>query len=234
MLQRPLRRTRLRPHHADSSPAAIDGYTYWGYYVWNPDKTQWDYMQVGANDPKQLPEDGDVYGFRWALVVQDPRVPRAEPTFDELCASAPAADEGEVQIGFVLDYGAEADAPDGDTPPEPAGMCVVADRGVTVQQALQSEVAVRSGDGGLICGIDGYPSQGCGETVKDAEEGPADQQVQLAMPTEDKTDSTASTSDAADATDNSDDGGVPWGLVIAGGVVVVLGAGALVLRSKRA
>ena len=112
--------------------AATTGYTYWGYYVWNTEKAAWDYMTVGANDTSKLPADGDVYGFRWALVVQEPRLPRAEPDFEEICGETPQPEKGEKRVGFVLDYGAEVDAPEGEAPPEPRGACALVSDDFTV------------------------------------------------------------------------------------------------------
>jgi hypothetical protein len=220
----------------EAPPAAATGYTYWGYYIWNPKTDAWDYATVGANDRKQLPEDGDAYGFRWALVVQDPRLPRAEPDFDAICAETPEASAGEKRIAFVLDYGADVDAPDGTTPPEPRGVCALVDGSYTVQQALQTVAEIRTGNGGLICAIDNYPAQGCGDTIKNAQEGPPDQPVALALPAEepDETPAAEEPTQAADNSDDSDDGGFPWGVAIAGGVVVVLAFGALALRRRQA
>ncbi|MGI8994576.1 MAG: SCO2322 family protein [Nocardioidaceae bacterium] len=230
------------PHHA----SLAKGYTYWGYYTWNEKSSAWDYMQVGANDTKQLPADGDVYGFRWALVVKDPRLPRADGDFDAICGSNKAGD-GEKRIAFVLDYGSEADAEEGDQAPAPRGVCAVADEGFTAQQALQTVAAVRTGNGGLTYGIDDYPSKGCGDALPDVQESPADEPVTLALPGDEATaparndDSAASdgasstdASDNADSSDNADDGsGGTTTVVVALLAVVVLAAGAVVLRRRR-
>jgi hypothetical protein len=218
----------------EAAPAAAPpGYTYWGYYIWNPTKATWDYATVGANDRKQLPADGDAYGFRWALVVQDPRLPRAEPDFEAICAETPEAGAGEKRVAFVLDYGSDIDAPEGSTPPEPRGACALVKESFTVQQALQTVAEVRTDDSGLICGIDSYPASGCGDTFKNAEEGPPDQPVALALPAEEP-EETPAAEEPTQAADDSDDSGFPWGVAIAGGVVVVLAFGALLLRRRQA
>ena len=227
----PTARAHATAHTANQS--ATTGYTYWGYYVWNTDKALWDYMTVGANDAAKLPKDGDVYGFRWALVVQEPRLPRAEPDFEAICAETPRPEAGEKQVAFVLDYGAEVDAPKGETPPEPRGACALVDEDFTVQQALQTVAEVRTGSDGRICGVDAYPAQGCGEVIKDAEDGPPDTTVQLALPSDDTEEPSDETQTAAGATDDSDGDGFPWGVAIAGVVVLGLGFGALALRRRQ-
>jgi hypothetical protein len=228
------------PDSAGQAPnqAAATGYTYWGYYVWNTEKAAWDYMTVGANDSSKLPADGDVYGFRWALVVQEPRLPRAEPDFEEICAETPQPEKGEKRVGFVLDYGAEVDAPEGEAPPEPRGACALVSDDFTVQQALQTVAEVRVGKDGRICGVDAYPATGCGDVIKDAEEGPPDQPVALALPADltepDDTESAGGETDAAadSADSDSGDGGF-WGIAVAGLVVVALAFGALLLRRRQ-
>lgn len=226
---------------AQPSPSALaKGYTYWGYFTWNEKTAAWDYMQVGANDTKQLPADGDVYGFRWALVVKDPRLPRADGDFDAICGSEESGDN-EKRIAFVLDYGTEGDAEEGDQAPAPRGLCAVVEDGLTVQQALQTVAPVRTGNGGLICGIDNYPSTGCGDTLTDVEEPAADEPVTLALPgTETTTPGGESASPASDGSattteaDSAEDGsGSTTTLIVGVAVIVVLAAGTLALRRRK-
>lgn len=228
------------PSTQPSQPALAKGYTYWGYFTWNEKTAAWDYMQVGANDTKQLPADGDVYGFRWALVVKDPRLPRADGDFDAICGSEQGGDK-EKRIAFVLDYGSEDDAEEGDQAPPSRGVCAVVDEKFTVQQALQTVTAVRTGNGGLICGIDDYPSKGCGELLADVQEPPADEPVTLALPGAESTPSDGATaSPAGDGSttttdaDTADNGsGSTTTLIVAVAVVVMLAAGAFALRRRK-
>jgi hypothetical protein len=215
-----------------SVAAAVKGYVYWGYYLWNDKKGSWDYATVGANDETAIPEDGDVLGFRWALVVEDPRLPRADGDFDAICADTePSA--GQKRLAFVIDYGTESDAVGSDETPQPEGVCAQVDENFTAQQALQAEVPLRTGDGGLICGINDYPSTGCGSTVPDAEEPPSDTPVELALPGDEPPTSDTGSSTSADQ-DDDDDSSNTWltvGIPVA--VVVLLGVGALVMRRRQ-
>ncbi len=221
-------------HQPSATATASKAYTYWGYYNWNDAKSTWDYMEVGANDRTQLPEDGDVYGFRWALVVKDPRLPRADGDFDAICADT-EAQSGKKRVAVVVDYGTESDAVGSDETPEAEGLCASVDASFTVQQALQSVTSVRTGDGGFICGISGYPSEGCGDAVNNAEEPPADQAVTLLLPSDEASDSSASNnaSDSSDSSDSDDDSNVSVPLIIAIAVIIALVAGALVMRRRQ-
>ena len=230
------------------SSIAATGYTYWGFYSWDGDKDTWGYMNVGANDPATAKsQDGDVYGFRWALVVKAPRLPRAAADFDEICASTPQA-AGKKRIGFVVDYGASRDAAGGDPTPAPEGLCASVDPDATAQQALLSVTDVRLGSSGLICGISAYPSNGCGETVQDAEEPAPDQPVQLVVagstpPTtadpssgQSASPSSPPSSSPDDSASSADDGNSHSTLilVVAVAVIALLAAGALVVRRRNA
>ncbi|MGI8702434.1 MAG: SCO2322 family protein [Nocardioidaceae bacterium] len=222
------------------------GYTYWGFYSWDASSSSWSYMKVGANDPSTATsKDGSVFGFRWALVVKDSRLPRAPGTFSQLCGTTPKA-AGKKRIGFVLDYGTPSDAPNGDSTPAPEGSCASVDESATVQQALLSVTDVRLGSSGLICGIHGYPSSGCGSTDKSATEPPPDKKVTLTLPasapasggSSSPGSSAGSGNDASPATDsNASDtsDSTPTVLIVVGVVVLVLlVGGALVVRRRSA
>lgn len=205
------------------------GYTFWGFYAWDAKTSTWGFSPVGANDPKQLPEDGDVYGFRWALVVgTDERLPRADGDFESICADEQAGD-GEKRIAFVLDYGTTTDADESDDPPEPRGVCASVDTDFTVQQALQSVVSVRTDASGLICGIDRFPSNGCGEQLTGVQAPPADEPVTLALPSDEPDQPDATTADDEPA----DGSGGMVTIIVALVVVAALVVGGLVLRQRR-
>lgn len=221
---------------AAASSGADEGYTYWGFYEWNDKKLSWDYMTVGANDKTAVPEDGDVYGFRWALVVKEPRLPRADGDFDAICGAEDAA-SGQKRVAFVVDYGSESDAVGDDQTPQPRGVCAAVDESFTAQQALQGELPVRTGNGGLVCGIDDYPSQECGDVVANPEEPPADEQVDLVLPSDESSDNSGedgSSDSTRPLTEDSDDSSNLLTIGIPVAVVALLAVGALVLRRRQA
>lgn len=231
--------TGIRSSAADMA-LATKGYTYWGYYNWDDKKHSWAYETVGANDRKALPKDGQVYGFRWALVVKKPRFPRADGNFDAICGQQTAG-SGKKRIAFVIDYGAQSDAVGGDSTPQPRGVCAVANDNFSVQQALEVVLPVRTDSSGLICGIDDYPSHGCGATVANPTEPPSDKQVNLALPG----DSSSTANPGGQSTNNTggqntnantstDSGsGVSVSVIVVIAIVIVLVFGALVLRRRQ-
>lgn len=229
--------TSSPPAAASPHGAASVGYTYWGFYRWGPAGASWSYMKVGANDPStSASKDGSVYGFRWALVVKDSRLPRAAGSFQQLCGSTPKA-AGKKRIGFVIDYGAASDAENGDPTPAPQGLCAAVDPSATVQQALLSVTDVRIGSSGLICGIHGYPSTGCGGADKAATEPPPDKQVKLTLPgAGPATSGNISPGSTAGKASGSADGGSSTSqvvLIVVGVVVIlVLVGGAIVVRRR--
>jgi hypothetical protein len=145
-----------------AAPASAASYQYWGYYQLTDGA--WTFSQKGAAETN--PTDGSVEGWRWAITEESgtpPRNPRVTPTFDEVCGSA-AAESGKKRVGVVLDYGREADG-DGTRPPDPVAECAVVPTAATGAEVLAAVATVRTGDAGLICGIDNYPASGCGGPV---------------------------------------------------------------------
>jgi hypothetical protein len=221
----------LHPHVASVDlSAAATGYTYWAYFSWDDSTSSWAYATVGPNDKSVKPADGDVYGFRWALHVGSKgRQPRADGDFDAICGSAGSGPH----VAFVVDYGTTEDAADGDTPPHAQGICADQREGFTVQQTLQSEVPVRTGDGGLLCGINGYPGSGCVDTFKNVEKQAPDEPVELALPGDSATEQSESSSAADNDADSDDDSSKLLTIGVPVIIVVALGVGALVLRRRR-
>lgn len=206
---------------AAGRPMTGVSYSYWGFYQWSTSKHAWQFSTVGAND-KQTAESttGSVYGFRWALVVKAPRPPRAPGDFAAICGKAKAPAHKK-RIAFVIDFGTPADSPSSQRPPKPRGLCAVVPTSATAQQALDSVTSVRTGSSALICGIDGYPSAGCGQKVTDATPPPPDGTVQLQLP-----------SDKSTAAGDSGGSSLPW-VIVAVVVIAALGLGAWVLRARR-
>ncbi|MFC5999871.1 SCO2322 family protein [Quadrisphaera sp. GCM10027208] len=225
---------------AGVSPAAAtsaqDAYRYWGYYQLTED--EWAFAQTGPDGT--TPADGAVEGWRFAVAgPSDVRTPRALPAFEEVCGAEEAA-AGEKRVAVVIDYGREADAPDGAQPPEPRADCAVVDEAASGADVLATVAETRVEDG-LVCGLDGYPATGCGDPVPEVspEAAAADEPVELTglvgqTPTDDATESQASDDDAAAAADDDaaaaeDDEGPGAGLwlgIAAAAAVVALAVAA--------
>jgi hypothetical protein len=206
-----------------AAPAsAAEGYTYWGYYQRADDG--WAFSQKGANEV--TPDDGTVEGWRFATTVgTQPRPPRTDLTFDEVCAGSEAGD-GEKRVAVVLDYGVAEDAPDGEEPPTPEAQCAVVPEDANGQQVLDSVADVRVEDG-LTCGINGYPAGACATTVKDATAPESEEPVEFTVPTDG--------SDAEAAADSSQEqSGAPWALVGVGALVAVLVVAGVIVARRRA
>jgi hypothetical protein len=143
------------------------GFQFWGYYQLIDG--EWGFATEGAGTT--VPEDGTVDGYRFAVSAgDDMRVPRDILEFDEICADTPAED-GMKRVGLVIDPGRDVDAPENATPPEPGAQCIVAEPDATSQEILVQAVEdIRTDDSGLICGIAGYPEDGCGDPVAEPTE----------------------------------------------------------------
>ncbi|MEV5610417.1 SCO2322 family protein [Streptomyces sp. NPDC052225] len=144
-------------------PAQAAGYRYWSF--WERDGGSWTYATTGPSQAK--PSDGDVQGFRFAVSEdsKDATQPRGAAGFDTICAKTPAKD-GDKRIALVVDFGTVADAPGGETPPEPRTACARVNEDATTADALASVAKpLRYDSNALLCAIAGYPEKGCGEQV---------------------------------------------------------------------
>jgi LPXTG-motif cell wall-anchored protein len=91
--------------------------------------------------------------------------PRLSSSFQQICGSTEPV-EGKKRVGLVIDFGTAADAPAGQTPPNgPVARCVVAPTTANGYEILASVTSLRV-EAGMICGLAGYPTSGCGEAVK--------------------------------------------------------------------
>ena len=144
---------------------AATAYRYWAYYV--AAGNAWNYSQRGP--AFEHPVDGEVQGWRFAAqsVGSQEILPRYRPDFATLCANAPAQ-QGQLRVGLVIDFGVSADAPPGQQPPSRVFTgCVQVPAGSTGMDVLDAAVGagnVRIGTGrdvGLVCGISGYPQAEC-------------------------------------------------------------------------
>ncbi|MFK0115707.1 SCO2322 family protein [Streptomyces sp. NPDC090994] len=197
---------------AGAGQAQAAGYRYWSF--WDRDGDRWTYATRGPSSAR--PDDGDVQGFRFAVSEDsgDAARPRGTADFAEICARTPARD-GAKRIALVLDFGTSADAPSGETPPEPRTACARVDADATTAEALASVAKpLRYDTNALLCAIAGYPETGCGEAVADKGSEP-----------------TAPASPAAGK--DSDGGGPSVGLLAGVAVVAVLGAAAVWQARRR-
>ncbi|MFB7594424.1 SCO2322 family protein [Streptomyces sp. NPDC056160] len=201
------------------SPAQAAGYRYWSF--WDRDGGSWTYATQGPSTAR--PADGDVQGFRFAVSQdsKDAAKPRGTADFAAICSGTPARG-GSKRVALVLDFGAQADAPSGETPPAPRTACARVPSDATTAEALAAVAKpLRYDTNALLCAISGYPRQGCGEQV--AADGGAK------APGSEPPPDTAGTAGTAA---RNGDGGPSVGLIAGGALVVVL-AGAALWQARR-
>lgn len=136
---------------------ADDAYRYWSY--WNADSGTWQYAKLGPAMTKAV--DGAIDGWRFGVgTVRTSTPPALAADFEQICGeTAVAADR--VRVAVVIDYGDVAGAP------APRAACAVISTGLTRASALAAVAPLRL-DQGFVCGIDNYPSSGCGEPTTTA------------------------------------------------------------------
>ncbi|MGW3508415.1 SCO2322 family protein [Streptomyces sp. NPDC000994] len=157
---------------AGAGQAQATGYRYWSF--WDRDGEKWTYATEGPSTAR--PSDGDVQGLRFAVSEdsQDASKPRGTADFEAICAKTPA-EKGSKRVALVLDFGVQADAPAGETPPAPRTECARVPSDATTAEALAAVAKpLRYDANALLCAIAGYPQKGCGEQVAaDRSERPA-------------------------------------------------------------
>lgn len=142
------------------SPASAASYRYWGFFT--GENGSWSMSMVGAAE--NIPTDGAVDGWRFGIGTDtETPEPRMLPNFDELCPGSEAA-EGITRVAVVIDFGDADQAPAGETPPANRVECVSMPTGGSSADALAMSADVR-GDGGFVCGLDGFPAAECGAEV---------------------------------------------------------------------
>jgi hypothetical protein len=202
---------------------AEDGYRYWNYF--HATDGAWAFSDKGVG--QYVPDDGALEGFRFGTSTAskgiEPRVDPATVTFDSICTDP--APEGKKRVALVLDFGTEADA-DGAGIPKPEALCAVAAEDATTLQALDAATDVRAGEG-MLCGIEGYPADGCGDPVKNASVPTDEQTVDIALPSD-------AEAQSPQQSQQQDDNGTTWPLVGIVAAVVVIGGAALALNRRRA
>ncbi len=213
------------------SASAADGYKYWNYF--HVEDGAYAFATTGPAD--FVPEDGAVEAYRYGLsTAADGLQPRTEATtytVDDLCEGQEAK-AGEKRVGVLLDYGTPADS-DGAAPEEPRGACALVAEDANGQQVLDAVADVRA-EGGLVCGVDGYPAKGCSVTVKDPEAAADEPTVEFALPQQAAADGAATAESSDEASEASEDGddGAPWTLIGVGVAVIVIGGAAFALSRR--
>lgn len=197
--------------------AGATGYRYWSF--WERDGSQWTYASLGPSVAR--PSDGDVQGFRFTVGDEQAKTagPRGTADFDAICGKTPAREDRK-RVALVLDFGTEAEAPGGETPPRPRTACASVAEDATTADALASVAKpLRYDSNALLCAIAGYPAKGCAEAVSGEGEGSGKDG-----------DATAQGGDGSGkpaAQESADeDGGPSVGLFAGAGLVVLLGAAA--------
>ena len=150
-----------------ASPAHATAFRYWSY--WQGASGQWEAAQTGPADHVLV--DQDVQGWRFAISTEAvTQMPDNGPDFSALCPdlAATGAAAGQVRVAVVIDSGFVADAPEGQTPPADVVSCVTVAEGSTGSQALAAAASVTEQDG-LVCSVNGYPTDECGSTVSDGD-----------------------------------------------------------------
>ncbi len=151
------------------STASAATYRYWTYWWGRPGTTSWQFASLGpASD---VPGDGWVLGWRFGTTNTSgtgAKPPRTSHTYADLCGD-PAVETGRIRVAVVVDYGSDADAPPGESPPG-GGTARVECTSIRTGAhgfAAMTEVRLdlRVGDQGLVCGIDGYPRTECAAVV---------------------------------------------------------------------
>ena len=145
-----------------SSETEAVGYRYWGYSQSSDDGTTWNTAMEGPATTN--PKDGSVEGWNYTFSadgVVDPQAPSAAPDFQKLCGST-AQEEGKKRVGYVIEFGDPVIYPEGDSAPAPSSGCASIPVDGTGMDLLNAVAEVRAGEGGFICGLNGFPTKDCG------------------------------------------------------------------------
>ena len=146
-------------------PTADSAYRYWTYWV--AEQGDWTFATMGPG--ARAPKDGDVEGWRFEISpMSGGQPPRTAPSlaFSRICSGS-TAPAGMKRIAIVIDTGTPQDAPTGQQPPPPQGRCATVSADATSAMALSAVADVRV-EGGLVCGLAGYPTGECAPIVEAA------------------------------------------------------------------
>jgi hypothetical protein len=138
------------------------GYRYWGYSQSSEDGADWVTAMEGPATTN--PKDGSVEGWNYTFSAEGlvaPQAPSAAPDFQSLCGATPER-SGKKRVGYVIEFGAPAIHPEGDSAPAASSGCAPVDVNATGLDVLNAVAQVRAGEGGFICGLNGFPTTDCG------------------------------------------------------------------------
>jgi hypothetical protein len=147
-------------------------YRYWTY--WQGNAGSWQFATQGSATSN--PADGAVEGWRFAISGASGSLdsqPSLDPAtaFADLCGSTPPI-SGKKRVALIVDPGYASEAPDGEKPTTALSTCVVADADASGYDILRSQLSVRV-EGGLVCGIGGYPAFECTPVIEVSEQSAA-------------------------------------------------------------
>jgi hypothetical protein len=151
-----------------AAPAQAAAYRYWTYWQAPATATAWAFATQGPGT--SVPADGSVEGWSFGVSTQSANLddaPSITADFAAICG-ATGAEPGRKRVALVVDTGPAALAPSGQAPPAPITTCVVTDPDDTGYDILRSVAEVRV-EGGLVCGVAGYPTDECAPVLADAE-----------------------------------------------------------------
>jgi hypothetical protein len=143
---------------------AETGWRYWGYFQSPPKSTTWIMAQTG---PTTIIPDGSVEGwvFTFSSESVEPREPRQKPSFSKICRKV-REKSGMKRVGVVVDFGPAAIRPKGESMPKRITACLSLEMKATGADALAAATKVRFASSGFLCGINGYPAEGCATNIK--------------------------------------------------------------------
>lgn len=219
---------------ATPSAQAADVYRYWTYFT----LTDGELVASMEGPGTTVPEDGGTEAYRYAAPAnfKKPNLPRAdldEVSFEAVCGDAEAA-EGEKRVAVLIDYGVEQDVASGDELPRPEAGCAVVPEDANGLQTLEAVApdlrTEKSSYGPVLCGINGYPTQGCADVRADSGT-PADAEpVDFAIAGGDSGEASGDEAGAAQEPAEDDGNGLLLGGLAA--LVLVLVAGGLLLNRR--
>jgi hypothetical protein len=143
-------------------------YRYWAFWqrsTAGENDEKWSYATKGPSVLR--PADGAVLGFRFALSEDsdDAGKPRGDVEFDAACERTEAKKDRK-RVAIRIDFGTAADATGGARPPKARTACAQVAEDASAAEALAAVTKrLRYNSDALLCAIEGYPKQGCGEAV---------------------------------------------------------------------